>query len=287
MPEAIEGEVTRRLVRVAHSPDSDDAFMFEPLVSDRVAVDGLRFAHVLLDIESLNEAARRATYEVSAISFAAFPWVASRYRLMGCGASMGEGYGPVVVAARPLVRQDLRRRRVAVPGLRTSACLAARLWLDDFEAVPVRFDRIGEAVLGGEVDAGVLIHEGQLTYREDGLHAVENLGAWWARRTGGLPLPLGGDVVRRDLGDDLAVRVTRAVRASIEHALAHRERALDSALRYARGLTREQADRFVSMYVNARTVDLGADGRRAVRLFLEMGRDRGLLPDFGHIEFVV
>jgi 1,4-dihydroxy-6-naphthoate synthase len=280
--------LSHRSIRVAHSPDADDAFMFDPLARGEVAVEGLRFEHVLLDIQTLNECALRGEHEVSAISFAAYPEVADRYRLMTCGSSMGEGYGPIVVAAHRLRPTDLRGLRIAVPGLKTSACLALRLCLErDFEAVPVRFDRIAHAVEAGEVDAGLLIHEGQLTYREDGLHLALALEPWWAHRTGGLPLPLGGNVVRRDLGPELARDVTRAVRASIEGALANRARSLDSALRHARGLTRDQADRFVGMYVNRRTVDLGDDGRRAVRLFLEMGRDLGLVPAFADdIDFI-
>jgi len=274
-----------RTIRVAHSPDADDAFMFHALASGAVRASGLAFEHVLADIETLNEAARAGRYEVSAISFRSYPEVAGRYWLMACGASMGEGYGPLVVAASPSTRADLRGKRIAIPGLGTSAHLAARLWLDDIVPVPVRFDDVARAVLAGEAQAGVLIHEGQLTFREDGLHLVEDLGRAWLERTG-LPLPLGGNIVRRDLGLDAARSITRAVRASIEHGLARREEALAAALRFGRGLDRTQADRFVGMYVNARTVDLGEDGLRAVRLFLALGHERGLLPPPPEIEVI-
>jgi len=274
-----------RTIRVAHSPDADDAFMFHALSTGQLDTGDLCFEHRLADIESLNQAAQRGLYEVSALSIHAYATVADRYWLMSSGASMGEGYGPKVVSARPLERESLVGRRVAIPGLLTTAYLAARLWLGDFEAVVVRYDRIADAVLAGEVDAGVVIHELQLDYATRGLFEVQDLGRWWLEETG-LPLPLGGNVVRRDLGWDLARRIDDLVRASVRHALANREPALDHALVYASGLSRADAGRFVGMYVNARTVDYGPDGRAAVHLLLARARREGWLAQDPAVAFL-
>lgn len=265
-----------QVIRVGHSPDADDAFMFWGLASGRVRAPGLRFEHVLTDIETLNQAALRGEYEVTAVSIHAWPRIADRYLLMPCGASAGEGYGPVVVSAREL--PSLRGRTVAIPGELTSAALALRLFEPGVVPVVLPFDRIGDAVLAGEVEAGVIIHEGQLTWQDEGLRRVVDLGVWWAETQDGLPLPLGGNAVRRDLGTEVVRAVTGAVRESIALGLAERDAALDHALAWARGLARWRADRFVGMYVNHRTLDWGDDGREAVRRFLELGVARGLLP---------
>ena len=275
---------TPRRIRIAHSPDADDAFMFWGLASGRVGAPGFVFEHVLKDIETLNQAALRGEYEVTAVSIHAWPRISDRYLLMPCGASMGEGYGPVVVAKRKLA--NLRGKRVAIPGPLTSAALALQLW--EPEAIPVAlpFDRIGEAVLAGEVDAGVIIHEGQLTWQEEGLVKVVDLGEWWAESQDGLPLPLGGNAIRRDLGPETIQTVTRVVHESIALGLKERRPALDHALSYARGLPRERADRFVGMYVNDRTLDYGADGREAIRRFLALGQARGLVAPDARLDVV-
>jgi 1,4-dihydroxy-6-naphthoate synthase len=266
-------------VRIAHSPDSDDAFMFYALTQGVLETGGLEIEHVLRDIQTLNEAAFEGRYEVSALSFHAYAHLAERYDLMPSGASYGDGYGPLVVARAPRRREDLRGARLAIPGRLTTAHLVARLWQPDFEAVWTPFDEVLNVVRRGEVDAGVVIHEGQLTYGDEGLVAVEDLGAWWKRDTG-LALPLGGNGIRRDLDIDLQRRLCRLLSDSIEYALAHREEALAYAIRYARGLESDarRSDRFVGMYVNDWTRGYGAEGRRALQLLLERGFESGLLP---------
>lgn len=273
-------------LRLGHSPDSDDAFMFYGLASGRVDTGDLAFEHVLRDIETLNRWAMEGRLEITAISAHAYPYVAGRYALTPCGASMGEGYGPIVVARDPADPAWLAKKRIAVPGKLTSATLALHLYLDDFEPVCLPFDRIMEAVASGAVDAGLLIHEGQLTHGEMGLFKVVDLGIWWRDDTGGLPLPLGVNAVRRDLGGPLMSRVSDLLRESIAYSLAHRREALAHAMTYARGLDPRMADRFVGMYVNARTLDMGPDGREAVRLFLRRGHERGLVPAVPELEFV-
>ena len=257
--------------------------MFYALARDLIDTGNLTFEHHLSDIETLNRAALEGTYELTAISIHAYAYIDERYALLSSGGSMGEGYGPVVVARQ---RMALKGRRVAVPGTLTSAYLALRLYEPDFEAVPIPFDRIGPAVHEGEVDAGVLIHEGQLQYESEGLQALVKLGEWWQERTGGLPLPLGGNAVRRDLGADVLGRVAELMRQSIRYALDHRDEALDYALSYARGLERQQADRFVGMYVNERTVDYGEDGREAIRRLLAEGHEKGILDRAVDVEFI-
>ena len=263
-------------IRIAHSPDSDDAFMFYPLVNGLLDTEGLEIEHVLADIETLNREALKGTYEVSAISFHAYPYVADRYVVLPSGGSVGEGYGPVVVAREPL--ETLRGKKVAVPGKLTTAYLTLRLYEEDFEAVKVPFDRILDVVEEGRVDAGLVIHEGQLTYRDRDLIKVLDLGEWWKEEYG-LPLPLGCNVVRRDLGLEIIRKLERLMRESIALALRERERALSYAINYARDLQedRERTDRFVGMYVNDRTLDYGEDGREAVRLLLRLGRERGII----------
>jgi 1,4-dihydroxy-6-naphthoate synthase len=274
-------------IRIGHSPDPDDAFMFYGLAAGHVDCDGFTVEQVLDDIETLNRRALAGELEVSAVSIHAYVHLAPRYALMSCGASMGDGYGPCIVAREPLGPADLRARTIAVPGTLTSAYLALRLFLGhDFPHEVVPFDRILEAVERGEVDAGLIIHEGQLTFAARGLYRVADLGEWWAARTAGLPLPLGGNVVRKDLGPDTMARLTRLLRRSIDYALDHRNDALDYALGFARGLDRRLADRFVGMYVNDLTRDYGERGRRAIERFLAEGCRAGIVPAFGRVEFV-
>jgi 1,4-dihydroxy-6-naphthoate synthase len=272
-------------LRLGHSPDPDDAFMFYALAQGLVDAEGLEFEHVLEDIETLNRRAERGELEITALSVHAYAHVHARYLLLPHGASMGDGYGPLLVSQRPLRVEELRAARIAVPGLRTSAYLAARLALGDFEAAVMPFDRITDAVRAGEADAGLLIHEGQLTYAGHGLLRILDLGAWWRDETGGLPLPLGVNAVRRDLPEEVIRRITRVLGASIRHALAHREPAVTHALRYGRGLDRELAGRFIGMYVNELTQDLGERGRAGMREFLRRGHAAGLVPGPVPLEF--
>jgi 5,8-dihydroxy-2-naphthoate synthase len=277
-----------RIIRVTHSPDSDDAFMFYALAEGKIPTGDLRYVHELADIETLNQRAFRGELEVSAVSIHAYAYVADRYALLASGSSMGDGYGPRLVAIDPRPadpRRALRGRRVAVPGLRTTAYLALRLYQPEVEAVVIPFDRIGAAVLAGEADVGLLIHEGQLTYAEEGFQLWQDLGAWWLEETG-LPLPLGGNVVRRDLGPQITAQIARDLRASIEYALAHRAPALAHASRFNRGISAEETDRFVGMYVNRWTVDYGPRGREAVRLLLDRAHSAGLIPERVEVEFV-
>jgi 1,4-dihydroxy-6-naphthoate synthase len=267
-------------IRVAHSPDSDDAFMFYGLASGAVRAEGLEFVHELSDIETLNKAAREGRYEITALSVHAYPHLADRYLLLDSGASFGDGYGPAVVVAKGSpVRslEDLSGKRIAIPGKWTSAALALALRLPRHDAVVMDFKAVGDAAKRGEVDAGLVIHEGQLTAAEEGLRVIEDLGKSWKQRTA-LPLPLGMNAVRRDLPEPLRRTLARVLKESIDHGLAHREQALDHAMKYARGLDRSRADTFVGMYVNDWTRELGAKGRRAVELFLGEAIERGLVP---------
>jgi len=263
-------------IRIAHSPDSDDAFMFYPLVEGKIDTRGLEIEHVLADIETLNREAMKGTYEVSAISFHAYPYVADKYLVLPSGGSIGDGYGPVVVAREELTY--LRGRSVAVPGTFTTAFLTLKLYEPSLREKVVPFNEVLNEVERGTVDAGLVIHEGQLTYRDHGLVKVVDLGEWWKERYG-LPLPLGCNVVRKDLGKELVRKVEALMRESVEYALRERERALAYARAYARELEgdEERTSRFVSMYVNARTVDLGEDGRESVRLLLKLGREKGII----------
>jgi len=274
------------LIRVAHSPDSDDAFMFYALARGLIDTGELRFDHVLSDIESLNREAFEGTYEVTAVSIHAFAHLDDRYALLGSGASMGDGYGPVLVARRPVVPEELTSLTVAVPGRLTSASLALKMWNPALQTVVRPFDEIMPAVSSGEVDAGVVIHEGQLTWQDEGFHKIVDLGEWWAEETGGLPLPLGGNVIRRDLGDEMCSRVAALLRASIEYSLEHRDEALDYALDYGRGLDRDKADRFVGMYVNDLTVDYGERGKKAMRAFLDRAFAERLIPKVPRLDFL-
>lgn len=276
---------TRTTIRVAHSPDSDDAFMFYGLATGAIDTGDLEFVHELEDIESLNRRALAAELEVTAVSIHAYAYLADRYVLLPHGASMGEGYGPRLVAREPLRPEDLGGKRIAVPGTMTSAFLALKLFRPDAETEVVPFDRIIEHVAGGRADVGLIIHEGQLTYADAGLHLVADLGEWWAKETDGLPLPLGGNVIRRDLGPALIRRASALLKASIAYGLDHRADGLAHARQYGRGLDEAQTDEFVGMYVNPRTLDYGADGRRAVQLFLDRGHEAGLIPHRIAVEF--
>lgn len=269
------------ILRLGHSPDLDDAFMFWALSTGRVKTDGWTYEHRLEEIAVLNDRARRGEYEVTALSLAAYPDVAGRYALLGVGASVGDGYGPVVVAGRPAGPADLHGRRVAVPGATTTAALALRLWARAegiaLEEVPLPFDAVTGALASGAADAALLIHEGQVTFAADGLHAVVDLGDWWRGRTG-LPLPLGLNAARRDLGAAGLARVARHIRESIRIGLERRDEALDHALRYGRGLGRDLADRFVGMYVNGETVSLSEAARGAARRLLAEAAEADLVP---------
>ncbi len=267
-------------IRIAHSPDSDDAFMFYALAENRIDTRGYRFEHVLADIETLNQQARQGTYEITALSIHAFAHLADRYVLLPHGASMGDNYGPLVVAPRgsTLTASRLKGRRIAIPGAWTSAYLALRLYEPEFAAVMTPFDEISQGVLDGDVDAGVIIHEGQLTYADEGLVKVMDLGEWWHVETEGLPLPLGGNAIRRDLGEAAIGELSRLLREAIQFSLDHRQEALRHAMQYAPGLDEARADRFVGMYVNELTLDYGERGRAAVELFLRRGADAGLVP---------
>ncbi len=272
-------------IKLAHSPDSDDAFMFYALATHKVRTPGLKFTHVLADIETLNQAANQELYDVTALSFSAYAYLRDKYVLLDCGASFGEGYGPIVVASHPLKRDELAGRRVAVPGLRTTAYLVLKLFEPRFEAVPMAFDTILEAVRSEEVEAGLLIHEGQLQFSQAGLHRVVDLGHWWLEQTG-LPLPLGGNAVRRALGPEVGQQIARIIRQSVSYALEHRDAALNYAMQFARDMDAEMADKFVGMYVNRWTLGYGERGRQAVHELLVRGAQAGLIPESPEVEFL-
>jgi 1,4-dihydroxy-6-naphthoate synthase len=264
-------------IHIAHSPDSDDAFMFYALAKDKLPVGKFRFSHTLQDIETLNRKALNGEYEITAISFHAYAYIADKYILLPSGASMGDRYGPIVVAGESWKQDELRRKRIAVPGAMTTAYLLLKLFQPDFEAVIIPFDQIMSAVQNKTVDAGLLIHEGQLTYQSCQLHKIVDLGEWWDQITG-LPLPLGGNAVRRDLGMDNIRELSRILKESIQYALNHREEALKHAMQFARDLDTATADRFVGMYVNERTLDYGEEGRRAVQLLFDRAFAAKLIP---------
>lgn len=273
-------------ISIAHSPDSDDAFMFYGLATNKVRVPGFRFNHTLCDIETLNKRARDdAFYDITAISFHAYPYVQHSYTLMGCGGSVGEGYGPMVVSSRAMTPEDLKRVKIAVPGTMTTAYLALKIFNPELETVVVPFDQIIPEIQAGNFEAGLIIHEGQLTYSASGLQKVVDLGVWWREATG-LVLPLGGNAVRRSLGKETLHIVTKAVRDSIQHAIDNREPALEYAMQFARDLDSNLAGRFVNMYVNERTLDYGADGRQAIRKLLDLGHERGIIPIAPLVDFV-
>lgn len=282
---AKRAQPTVQKLKLAHSPDSDDAFMFYALATKKIATGNLTFEHVLEDIETLNRKALEGVYDVTAVSFHAYAYLDDRYVLLPCGGSFGEGYGPVVVARDKLSPEGLKGKRVAVPGRMTSAYLALRLYEPEVRPVEAPFDQIFDSVLKGEAEAGLVIHEGQLSYAQAGLMKVVDLGESWLERTG-LPLPLGGNAVRRSLDPKLRAELARLLRESICYALEHREEALAYAAQFARGLEPASVDRFVSMYVNERTLDCGDTGRQAVQTFLDRGFDKGLLPRKMNVEFV-
>jgi 1,4-dihydroxy-6-naphthoate synthase len=275
-----------REISIAHSPDSDDAFMFYGLATNKIRVPGYRFSHTLCDIETLNRRAQdEAFFDVSAISFHAYPYVQKNYTLMGCGGSVGEGYGPMIVSRSHLSLSDLNNIKVAVPGTLTTAYLALKVFNPAIETETVPFDEIIPAILAGKFDAGLIIHEGQLTYSSSGLYRVLDLGVWW-KETTGLVLPLGGNAIRRSLGAEAHKIISKALRDSIQHGLDHREQALEYAMQFARDLDTSLANRFVSMYVNDRTLDYGADGRKAIRKLLDLGHERGIIPIAPLVDFV-
>ena len=276
----------QRTITIAHSPDSDDAFMFYGLATNKVRVPGYRFEHTLCDIETLNRRAMdEVFFDVTAVSFHAYPYIQDNYALMGCGGSVGEGYGPMIVASRKIALEDLKRVKVAVPGTLTTAYLTLKIFNPEIETEVVPFDRIIPEILAGRFDAGLIIHEGQLTYANSGLTKIIDLGVWWRELTG-LVLPLGGNAIRRELGADVMRTVTQALRESIQHGLDNREQGLEYAMQFARDLDTSLANRFVSMYVNERTLSYGEDGRAAIRRLLEVGHERGIIPVAPRVDFI-
>ncbi|GAB6072855.1 ABC transporter substrate-binding protein [Venenivibrio stagnispumantis] len=275
-------------IHIAHSPDSDDAFMFYAINTKKIDTKGYEFIDVLSDIETLNKEALKGRYEVSAISIHAFPLVADKYALLSSGASMGDNYGPIVVSKEDIKPEDLINKKIAVPGLLTSAFLALSLFLGtkDFNYEVMPFDKIIDAVKEGKVDAGLIIHEGQLTYKDEGLKEVIDLGKWWYEKTDGLPLPLGGNVIRKDLGEKVMKEISEILKESIKYSLTHREEAVDYALKFARGMNKEKADKFIGMYVNDLTVDYGERGKKAIEIFLKEAYEKGLIENLPKIEFV-
>ncbi len=272
-------------IRIAHSPDSDDALMFYALTSGRIDTEGLQIEHVLADIETLNREALKGTYEVSAISFHAYPYVADKYLVLPSGGSVGEGYGPIVVSKEEL--DTIKGKRIAIPGKLTTAYLVLKLFEEDFEEILIPFDEILKAVEEGKVDAGLVIHEGQLSYQDKGLKKFIDLGKWWQEKTG-LPLPLGCNVVRKDLGIQTVRKIEKLMKESIKYALEHKEEALEFARKYARDIRedKERTDKFVSMYVNQRTLDYGEDGRQAVKILIQLGIEKGIIKgDMPHTIF--
>ena len=285
-------EIDLTTLQLGHSPDPDDAFMFYALAQNPPLIDAgrWRFEHVLQDIQTLSHRARRGELEITAISIAAYPYVADKYALTSCGASMGDGYGPMVITREPTTLEQLKGKTIAIPGELTTAFLSLQLCLgrarDAFEFHVVEFDKIIEHVKAGHADAGLIIHEGQLTFRDAGLHLVVDLGAWWKEKTG-LPLPLGGNCIRKDLGREAMQDVTDVLKASIQYSLDHRGPAVEYALKFGRDLNRQLADQFVGMYVNHWTIDYGPKGREAISLLLREGAKAGLVPDCGDVEYVM
>ena len=281
------GPSETREITVAHSPDSDDAFMFYGLATNHVRSPGIRYAHTLSDIQTLNQKAREGDgfYDVTAISFHAYPYIQDKYALLASGGSVGEDYGPMIVARRPYSPEEIKRKRIAVPGTLTTAYLVLKLFAPESETEVVPFDQIIQQVLAGKHEAGLIIHEGQVTFDKAGLYPIMDMGVWWRSLTG-LPLPLGGNAIRRNLGAELIQTVARALRESIQYGLDHRHEALAYALEFARDLEPHLAERFIGMYVNERTLDYGIDGREAVRRLLEMGYEAGVIPYRAKVDFV-
>lgn len=276
----------KQLIRVGHSPDPDDAFMFHALANSKIDAGPYRFTHELQDIQTLNDRALKGELELTAVSLHGYAYMTDKYALCACGCSMGDDYGPMVVAREPMTREDLRGKTIAIPGKLTTAYLALQLWLGhDFTPVFYAFDEILDVVEQGKVDAGLIIHEGQLTYMNQGLKLVVDLGKWWLEDTG-LPLPLGGNAIRRDLGPKVMQDVTRLLKESIQYALDHRAEALAYALQFGRDLDRSQADKFVGMYVNDWTIDFGERGRKAVATLLQRAYDAKIIPQPVQVEFI-
>ena len=284
---AVKAEPTPgiRTITVAHSPDSDDAFMFYGLATNKLETEGLKFEHTLKDIQTLNEDAQKGVFDVTAISFHAYAYVSDKYALLPHGASIGDNYGPIVVSKEPRDASEIGSMKIAIPGEMTSAFLALRIYNPDFQYVVVPFDEIIEAVQKGDVDAGLLIHEGQLFYNQMGLNKVLDLGEWWHEKTG-LPLPMGGNVIRRDLGPELMQRVSKYLHQSIVYSMENREDALAYAMQFARDMQPELADRFVAMWVNDLTLDYGMRGREAVKRLLAEGHKAGIIPNKVKVDFV-
>jgi 1,4-dihydroxy-6-naphthoate synthase len=272
-------------ITIAHSPDSDDAFMFYALVNGKIKSDGLKFVNVLSDIETLNRKAFEGVYDVTAISFHAYAYVSDKYILLPSGSSMGLGYGPILVSKKEFEPRDLKNFLVGVPGTLTSAFLILKIFEPEVKYKVIQFDKIIEAVINDEVDAGLLIHEGQLTYSNSGLKKIIDFGNWWQRETG-LPLPLGGNVVKKELGVELARKISNLLRESVRYAMENRDEALRYALKFARGMDEKLADKFVGMYVNELTLDCGEVGKRAIQLFLDLGYEKGLIPKKIEIELL-
>jgi len=267
-----------KIIRVGHSPDPDDAFMFYGLASGKVKLEGIRIEHMLEDIQSLNERALKAELEVTAISAHAYPYVADKYWIMATGASMGEGYGPVLVSKKYRTLAELKGKRVATPGKMTTATLLFQIYMEGIEHVDIPFDQIMERVTAGEFDAGLLIHEGQITYDQEGFHKVLNFGEFWEKETGGLPLPLGLDVVRKDLGEEMARKLSLGLKESIHYGYTHQDEAIPYALEWGRGIDRKLGEKFVKMYVSDLTVDMGEKGKQALALLFRLAAAKGLLP---------
>jgi len=281
----------QQILTLGHSPDPDDAFMFYGLAKERIPSHGFRFKHILQDIQTLNERATRGELDISAISIHAYAHVSDKYALLPSGASMGDGYGPMLVAKQKYSRQEIARKKIAVPGTMTSAFLALQLWLGkpakEFDYIIVPFDQIFQAVQSGRADVGLIIHEGQLTYQNEGLQVSEDLGIWWGRENDGLPLPLGGNVIHKRFEPAIRKTVSSILTASIQYSLEHRAEAVEHALQYARDMGAELADKFVGMYVNHWTLDYGEKGRESIRRFLDRAFECGLIPHRQELEFVV
>lgn len=265
-------------IRIGHSPDPDDAFMFHALTRGMIETPGRNYEHALVDIDTLNQEAQRGNFEVSAVSIHSYPKISDEYALMNCGASMGEGYGPILISNKEMSIEEAKRTVIAIPGRSTSAYLSLVLALGDVQVKEVAFDKIQPGVLSGEYDAGVIIHEGQLTWSNEGAFMVIDLGVWWNEQTG-LPLPLGGNVVRKDLGEEMCKDISNDIKKSIEYSLNNPVMALEDSIKWGRGIDEDTNEEFVRMYVNDRTIDYGDDGREAVRLFLEKGQEVGLVRD--------
>ncbi len=280
-----EAKPELRTITVAHSPDSDDAFMFYGLATNKLETDGLKFEHTLKDIQSLNEDAKNGVFDVTAISFHAYAYISDKYALLPHGASIGDKYGPILVAKEHYKPEDIPNLKIAIPGELTSAFLALKIYNQDFEYTVVPFDEIIDTVLNGKADAGLLIHEGQLFYKQMGLNKVLDLGEWWHERTG-LPLPMGGNAIKRDLGEDLMRRVSKALHKSIVYSMENREDALSYAMQFARDMPPELADRFVAMWVNDLTLDYGERGKEGVKRLLQEGFDKGIIKNKVEVEFV-